>query len=427
MEPSSAYSFYDLLLRVAETVGIAYYGTSGQDRACIPIEVNSLDQCKRVVNDGIKMFMADAPKLGWRWRRRIARITLTDTQTIGTAEAGTNATTLVDDALADVYDEDDEINGYYVYITDGTGKGSWAIITDYTALTGTVTVADWLTSNGDPGGTDPTTGSTYSITGVQTIEGDKARYPLPQDCTGAVGPITYEAGSSKGSFIGWTHEAQIRRLRESSINTGYSTLASIRPYGSRGYELFVDPSPTSADTLIFPYEVEFNSLKLEAGTAFSGSTTALVTTDSHIWKCFPDDYFNGWTIHIISGTGKNSYAVITDFDADDGSSAVFTVAKWLAADGTTTGVSPALNSIYYLEPVNNKHPAGISFDEVVLSACLAQVQMQFRNIPVDYMTKYLQKDLPKAWEKDINTAPKKLSSKVTNERRFNSVTNLGEV
>jgi hypothetical protein len=421
-EVTSSFTFADLILRVADAAGIAYYGTSGQGRACIPVDENNLEMCKRVVNDSIKMMMADAPPRGWRWRRRIAEVTLTSIQTTGTAETGTNSTCLIDDALIDVYDTDNEISGYYIYITAGTGKGSYAVIGVYDCAVGKIYVSDWLTANGDPGGTDPTTGSSYSITGVQTVEGDKARYPLPQDCTGSAGPITYKAGSGKGGFVGWTHEMQLRRRRESVIVTGQPTLAAIRPCGSRRNELFVDPSPTATDTLVFPYEVEFDSLRLEAGTAFNGSATALVTTDSHIWKCFPDDYFVGWTIHVISGAGRNSYAVITDFDADDTTSAVFTVAKWLAADGVATGVSPALNSIYYLEPVNNRHPAGISFDEVVLSACLAQTQLQFKNITVDYMTKYLQKDLPKAWEKDINTAPMKLSDGVPRERIFNSVT-----
>jgi hypothetical protein len=420
-EPTSSFSAYDIILRIAEAAGVAFYGTSGQERAYIPVNEDALQKCKRCLNDGIKMFMADAPPEGWRWRRRICEITFTTIQTTGTADAGTSATHLIDLSLASTYTTTNQINGYYAYITAGTGKGSYAVITAYNKTTGDCTVADWLTENGDPGGTDPTTGSSFSITGVQTVQGDKARYLLPQDCTGTTGPITYAAGSNRGSMISWAHETQIRKMRETTIQTGYPRSAAIRPYGSRRYELFIDPSPTTADTVIFPYEVEFNNLQLESGTAFNGSTTVLVTTDSHVWKCFPDDYFNGWTLHVVSGLGKNGYAVITDFDADDGTSAVFTVAKWLAVDGTSTNPSPGLNSIYYLEPVNNKHPSGAMFDECILSACLAKTQTYFDNISVDYMNKYLNKDLPKAWEKDIRTAPKKLATYRTTERIWNDI------
>lgn len=408
-EPTSAYSMYDLVLRVAETAGVAFYGQSGQEKSYIPIDSNTLDRCKRCVNEAIKDFIASAPPAGWRWQRRICEITVSAVQTEGTADVGTSATHLIDLTLASTYTTTNEIVGYYAYITGGTGKGSYAVITAYNKTTGDCTVADWLTENGDPGGTDPTTGSTFSITAVQTVQGDKARYLLPQDFGRVTGKITYQAASRRGHFIGWAHEGQVRDNREVVIIKGYPRIAGVRPYNSRRWEIFFDPSPVATDTFLFPYEVGFNSLQLEAGTAFNGSTTVLVTTDSHIWNVYPDDYFNGWTNHVISGTGKGSYAVITDFDSTDGNSAVFTVAKWLALDGAATGVSPALNSIYYLEPVNNRHPAGIQFDPAILSACLAKTQMQFDGIQTDYIGKFYNQDLPLAWKMDERTAPRKLA------------------
>jgi len=78
----------------------------------------------------------------------------------GTADAGTNATTLVD---ATRLEPDDYFNTWVITIISGTGVGSYATVTDYVKSTGTFTVADWLDVEGAAGGTDPTTGSIYVV------------------------------------------------------------------------------------------------------------------------------------------------------------------------------------------------------------------------------------------------------------------------
>lgn len=74
-EPTSALSFYDMILRVAEVAGMAYYGSDGQQRAMIPIDSYNLDRCKRICNDGFRLFLASQPVRGWYWRNRIASVT----------------------------------------------------------------------------------------------------------------------------------------------------------------------------------------------------------------------------------------------------------------------------------------------------------------------------------------------------------------
>ncbi|KKL50669.1 hypothetical protein LCGC14_2303140, partial [marine sediment metagenome] len=39
-EPTSKYEIYDLLVRVAVEMGIAYYGSSGDERAMPPIDAH---------------------------------------------------------------------------------------------------------------------------------------------------------------------------------------------------------------------------------------------------------------------------------------------------------------------------------------------------------------------------------------------------
>jgi len=75
-EPTSILKFEDLITRVAREAGIAYHGTAGDTKAMPPIDIHDLELCKEIVNDAIRMFIADAPRTGWRWRRRIMRVML---------------------------------------------------------------------------------------------------------------------------------------------------------------------------------------------------------------------------------------------------------------------------------------------------------------------------------------------------------------
>ena len=411
-ESTSNFSLYDLILRVALAAGVAYYGSDGSERAMIPNDSHDFEKCLRVVNDGIKTFIADAPENGWRWMNRMMRVTLATVETTGTVDSG-STTTLVDDALSSTYDADDDVNGYYVY--DKT-KEIYAVITDYATATGTVTVAEWLDYDGNPSSSTPASGDSYSITNLQTAEGDKARYPLSQDFMGdTAGKITYEKDSNRGHIVSWVHENFIRTLREVVVHDSHPTRAAVRPWRDRRWELIVDPSPTQADVLVFPYRVGFDSLQMISDIASGGSDTTLV--DSGLANLYPDDYFNGWYAYIISGTGKTSYAKVTDYTSSSGT---FTVADWLFANGTAGGVNPAANSVYYVEPVANKHPAGMQFDSIVMSAILAQAETEFEGLQLDYspMQKYLEKDLPAAHRIDARSAPRRLGKMLPGSGRI---------
>ena len=80
-EPTGAYTFNDLIIRVSEFIGISDYdtagssGTAGRGIAAIPEDAHDLDKVQRCINDAIKMFIADAPPTGWFWMERIMSIT----------------------------------------------------------------------------------------------------------------------------------------------------------------------------------------------------------------------------------------------------------------------------------------------------------------------------------------------------------------
>lgn len=393
----------DLLLAVAEAVGAAYHGSDGQGTACVPVNRSTFDKCLRVVNDGIRLFEQSEPPNGWRWKRATASIVLCSEYATGTADSATS-TTLVDATLSDTYDSDDDLNGYYCYVTSGTGDGSWAVVTDYTAETGTVTVADWLDANGNAGGEDPDAGSEFSVTNVEVVAGDPTRYPLPSDFYGAVaGPITYIASSNHANLIKWCDESTIRAAQAVTVNTGYPSMAAVRPAGQRRWELYIDTIPSASSILSFPYERGFDDIQMVTGVASSGSAVTLV--DSDFADVYPDDYFVGWTIYIMSGTGEQARGVVTDYT---GSTATFTVADWLAADGeTASSADPDEGSAYYVEPVDNYHSAGVQFDKAIQSACLATAEMQFDDLQAGYTDKWLY-DLRLAHDTDSRSAVRRI-------------------
>lgn len=395
-EVTSRLTTADLVKEIALAAEIASYGTTGNEAAMIPIDPHDLDRCLRVVNNAIRGFIASAPPEGWRWRNRLMEVDLVTGYT-GTASAA-DATSITDSAIAGDYD-DDYFNGYVLTITAGTGIDEYATVTDYTGATGKFDFAALS------GGSTPDTTSQYRICrSTQVIGSDPARYLLAQDFQGEyTGEITFKADSN-ACGIEWTSETEIRRLREYNVQSGDAPfLAAVLPNSTqRRWELIVDPEPASEYTIVFPYKASFDALTLIAGTATGGGATSL--TDTAIIGLYPNDHFNGQTIRIISGTGKTSYAVVTDYV---GSTGVFTVADWLYANGSAGGTDPTAGSIYMVD-AGGVHPAGMQFDFAIRSACLAATEEEFTDVKRGYTEKYLNVDLPAAWTIDGRSAPKKL-------------------
>lgn len=394
-EPTSQLSALSLATRISKEAGIAYRGVDGTGRAMPPVNHDDLEDVKQVINDGIRQFEADAPPTGWQWRKRILQVNISGTEITGTADAA-DATSLTDATLEDTYDEDDDLNGYWIYITGETGEGSYAQIIGYATDGGVITVADWLDQYGNAGGTNPDADSTYIITEYETVGGDIGRYPLPEYFGGEIsGPIGYYKDTDHSQFIGWTSESIIRAKRQADDSTGNPFLAAIRPFEpvsgtlgpKRRYELVLYPNPTQSDILEFPYILVFNGIDMETGVAESTSATTLVDST----RDEADDYFNGWRIDILDGTGRGSYGIVSDY-----ATGTFTVADWLG------GADPDADSVYVVQPLNNLHPAGMKFDEAIKCACMAEAEQFFKNKMENsgHIERYIQKALPKAYEAD---------------------------
>jgi hypothetical protein len=416
-EPTSSLSVLQLATRIAKEAGTAYRGVSGDSRAMPPVNHDDLEDIKQVVNDGVRQFMSDAPPPGWEWRKRIIQVPVSNVEITGTADAA-DSTSLTDATLETTYATNDLLNTYWCYITGGTGDGSYAQITDYTASGGVVTVADWLDQYGNAGGTDPAADSTFTITQYETVAGDVGRLPLPEYYGGEIsGDINYDKDSVHRQRIFSTAENIIRKRRQNSKDTGYPFMAAVRqlePASSvsgpkRRQELLIYPDPIQVDILEWPYVLGFNEIDFEIGVGDSASTTTIVdATRDEV-----DDYFNGWRIDIIDGTGRGSYAIVTDYT---GSTGTFTVADWLKADGTAGGTDPAADSVYYVEPLNNLIPSPPKFDEVVKASCLSEAEQFFSNIQAGHIERYIQKALPRAYETDARA---RMFTKVGRGRPYN--------
>lgn len=380
-EPTSALTVRSLVKTVAEFLGIGYYGVNGDETAMCPINDHDLDVCIRIVNNAIRMFIADippSPAIGWNWQKRIMILGLR-VMTTSTATGGT-ATTLVDSDLASTY-----ANDYYknciLEITDGTGEGEHALITGYTGASGTFTFSA-LSS-----GSTPDTTSVFKI---------GHRYKLADDFGGSpTGVITYVRDTNHTRSLNWSNEAEIRQHSQICVSTGYPHLAAVRPYGDRQFELLVFPDPSNADLVQFPYRKYFDKFQIASGEATGGTATTLIDTS----RSEIDDYFNEWLLTIISGTGKTETATVTDYAAATG---VFT---FTALSG---GSTPDATTKYIVEPVTKTHPAGYQFDNTILSACLARAEMERGDVQAGWVQMYKQSDLPAAHQQDKQLAPRSL-------------------
>lgn len=274
-EPSGGLTFREMVVRVAKEAGLAYYGPSGSGIAMPPIDQHDLVECKNCVNDGIRMFVADEPPTGWRWRKRILQVQLTSLQINNTVDSTADGLVLVSAGLIATYPTDDALNGYYIYITSGTGQGSWAIITDYDGGTGTITVTAWSDESGNLGGTMPAAASGYSITPIETVHGDNARYHLPEYFNGSAdGTIEYALNTDNVTKIQWVNEAYIRAKWAIARDIAYPEYAAIRPLEPiaggtmgprRGFEIIFNAQPAANVVVEFPYTVMFDGLDMETG------------------------------------------------------------------------------------------------------------------------------------------------------------------
>lgn len=250
-EPTSSLTFEDLILEVAREIGVAFYGEDGDEEAQIPVDRHDLAECKRHVNNGLRMFFADAPPSGWRFARPVMEITLWGPVGLNTANLST-ATQDGDKTIVDVA-QDTFFPSMELKAMTVTTVGT-VLITKYISARRVL-----VNSNGVLW-----TAQTFSI----AIDGN---YTMPKFFAGMVtGAITYVTQSDQGVPIAWTNEAIIRQWRENVTDeTGDPYRAAVRIMAvdglgnpvKRRWELMVYPKPAESVVVEFPFELHFDKME----------------------------------------------------------------------------------------------------------------------------------------------------------------------
>jgi hypothetical protein len=238
-DPTLGLTFGDLITRVAEVIGLAYYGAAGNQAAQNPVDVHDLELCKRLVNDGYRRFINSNP----RWSFLTPTITLTLAPGYsGSATSAGSTTTLVDTARTEALNF---FVGMNIAVTHAaTGATETALVSGYNNATKTFTFAAI--------GTAPASGDTYTVAPAQCVAGDNSRYYMPDGFYGSIlTPFTYPAASGVAWSITEVREEIMREMRQTVDTSGNPTYVAFRPLQATGttsgkrWEAVVWPDPTT--------------------------------------------------------------------------------------------------------------------------------------------------------------------------------------
>jgi len=249
-EATSALTFNDLIKEVARAIGVGYYGSTGDGALQIPTDAYDLDECKRLINNGIRMFINDAPPGGWRWMRPIGTFALwpdittstPSTLTAGSYDSTNDQTKLT--AAADAFYGTMEEKAIAV-----TGGSSYTIKQYIDAKNVYV--------YGDASG--------MAASSTWTMASNSA-FTLPRTFGGQVnGEITFAFQTDRGIYITWCDETVIRQWRSNlQYESGTPLYAAVRPFQGTGqrrrWELLVYPEPDEVLSVEFPYTIQFDLL-----------------------------------------------------------------------------------------------------------------------------------------------------------------------
>lgn len=286
-EPSSILTFSDLLIEVAYKIGVAYYGSDGTQAAQVPIDNHDLDLCQKIVNKGIRMFLADGPgPNGWKFLNPVAQVdiwpiisatstgvpsfisstsfnsttslttlTLNISSTVG-QQGSTNSNSTA------VFYPSMELRNIWLGGNPPPGTPGWQLPVNNPNLSSTstigtpFTIVNYLSPTqvqifGQPASSTFT--STFS--GNSTLPGCSwamiavGDYTLPADFAGQyTGAITYVQNTNRGMILTWTDEVAIRSRRQNfnfESGTPYECAVRMMPTSS------LNSSTPGADNLNF--------------------------------------------------------------------------------------------------------------------------------------------------------------------------------
>lgn len=238
-DPTLSLTFGDLIIRVAEFLGMADYSGGA---AAVPSVAHDLDLCKRYVNDGYRRFINANP----RWQFLTPLITLTFAPTVsGTATAVGTTTTLKDATRTEATGS---FVGQIIWFTGGTGAGQTATLSAYSSVTQTFTFGAVAVA--------PDTTTTYEVAPATCVLGDNTRYYLPDGFYGSL--IVPWTPPANGGYPNVTvvNEEMIREMYAGAASSGYPVYCGFRPApaigvttNSKRWEAVFWPKPSTAYTI----------------------------------------------------------------------------------------------------------------------------------------------------------------------------------
>lgn len=307
-EPTSAQNFGTLIGTVAYKLGISNYGTSGTAAPAIPTDPHNLAICQTIVNDAIRMLIADAPApSGWFFGKPVCQVDLwpeigpdptggtyvssTSTSTGSTfilnLTTGTPPSTVQMPSLyVPNFVQSMEERQIWLAGVPSTGTLGWFVPPNSplssTSTGSTIgipfTIVNFLGPSqievfGNPSSLSSTLASTYAnkIPFAFAATGD---YTLPADFGGEVaGEITFIAQTNRGMVLAWTDETNIRQRRQNyNIESGTPYHAAVRIMQQPTYALMSYTPPrrrwelltwritSEFLSVLFPYVLSFNNL-----------------------------------------------------------------------------------------------------------------------------------------------------------------------
>ena len=249
--PTSALTFNELILETAIFLGMAYYGSSGTDAPLIPTDAHDLAECKRIVNNGIRMFFGDAPPTGWRFARPTMEFDLF-------GEIGVVAANTVSGGAYDSANDETLITATIATFFPGMEYRPLVITTN-----GTFKMKRYVSTT-----TMFVIGDASAVSAKTYAYVNTGNFTLPANFSGVhTGDITYVADTNQGVSLSWISEAKIRQWRENITDeTGDPYWAAVRPMEdsdarlARRWELVVYPKSVETLSILFQYQLHFDTL-----------------------------------------------------------------------------------------------------------------------------------------------------------------------
>jgi hypothetical protein len=400
-EPNSALTYQDLILAVAERLGVAFYGASGDQAAQIPDSVTmpyELDRCKRFVQDGIRMFINDAPPAGWRWQRPLAEVDLWPDKGLAmpSSSTGANVVTAVWNPGGD--------NKTHVYATAAWFSASSVNQVLAVRNVGVFTIKGYVS----PTEVTLTPGTDYSWPGSAVFNLDD---PTSQPTV----TVAYNGVGTNLSTITTTTAATFYPTSENKTLyvTDMAAPITLGTYLTDKTMEFVDAGGAIA-TLWGAGARTFSltafgvySLPQNFGGEYNGEITYAAGSNRGV----PINWISELEIRRLREnwnmvSGNPYYAAIRRMP--EGTNRRYELLIYPNTGGTYRVEFPY--TIYFDEitALTDMHPAGFAFDETIRAACLAAAEIGGEDALAGSVKYYRDICLPNAYRADARNAPRKL-------------------